>query len=224
MACAPRGRETVELRGRGCVRPPQAADRRTRARRLHRRRRPRGARHDARRVRTTAPRPRCSWPPTGRRALRQAIHACRKGGTVSIPGVYGGFLDKMPLGAAFGKGPDLQDGADPRHEVPASRCSSGSSAGEIDPSFVITHRLPIDDAPPMPTRRSAIKQDELHQGRAEAALKPRRAFTAKARRTGRRTKNRVLVNKKHSSCVLRVILSSWLMPPHAGPASPDFNS
>ena len=37
-------------------------------------------------------------------ALRQAIHACRKGGTVSIPGVYGGFLDKMPFGAAFGKG------------------------------------------------------------------------------------------------------------------------
>src|SRR3954465_10438508 len=37
-------------------------------------------------------------------ARRQAIHACRKGGTVSIPGVYGGFLDKMPIGAAFGKG------------------------------------------------------------------------------------------------------------------------
>ena len=45
-------------------------------------------------------------------ALRQAIYACRKGGTVSIPGVYGGFLDKFPMGAAFGKGLDLQNGTD----------------------------------------------------------------------------------------------------------------
>ena len=37
-------------------------------------------------------------------ALRQAIHACRKGGIVSIPGVYGGLLDKIPFGAAFQKG------------------------------------------------------------------------------------------------------------------------
>ena len=37
-------------------------------------------------------------------ALRQAINSCRKGGTVSVPGVYGGFLDKVPFGAAFGKG------------------------------------------------------------------------------------------------------------------------
>lgn len=37
-------------------------------------------------------------------ALRQALYCCRKGGTVSIPGVYGGFLDKLPFGAAFAKG------------------------------------------------------------------------------------------------------------------------
>ena len=37
-------------------------------------------------------------------ALRQAIQACRKGGTVSIPGVYGGLIDKFPIGAAFAKG------------------------------------------------------------------------------------------------------------------------
>src|SRR5205085_9566943 len=37
-------------------------------------------------------------------ALRQAIYCCRKGGTISIPGVYGGFLDKLPFGAAFAKG------------------------------------------------------------------------------------------------------------------------
>src|SRR5438128_12580754 len=42
--------------------------------------------------------------------LRQAIHACRKGATVSIPGVYGGFVDKFPLGAAFAKGLKLRMG------------------------------------------------------------------------------------------------------------------
>lgn len=43
-------------------------------------------------------------------ALRQALQACRKGGTVSIPGVYGGLVDKMNLGAAFGKGLTLRMG------------------------------------------------------------------------------------------------------------------
>jgi len=52
-------------------------------------------------------------------ALRQAINACRKGGTVSIPGVYGGWLDKFPLGAAFAKGADAQDGPDPHAQVHA---------------------------------------------------------------------------------------------------------
>ena len=52
-------------------------------------------------------------------ALRQAISACRKGGTVSIPGVYGGWLDKFPLGAAFAKGLTLKDGADPHAQVHA---------------------------------------------------------------------------------------------------------
>ena len=51
-------------------------------------------------------------------ALRQAIQACRKGGTVSIPGVYGGLLDKFPIGAAFAKGLTLQDGPDPRPPLP----------------------------------------------------------------------------------------------------------
>ena len=53
-------------------------------------------------------------------ALRQAIDACRKGGTVSIPGVYGGLLDKFPLGAAFAQGADPQDGPDPHAQVPAA--------------------------------------------------------------------------------------------------------
>jgi threonine dehydrogenase-like Zn-dependent dehydrogenase len=79
-------------------------------------------------------------------ALRQAIHACRKGGVVSIPGVYGGFLDKMPFGAAFGKGLTLKMGQ--THVMKYLRpLLDRIEVGEIDPSFVITHRLPLDDAP-----------------------------------------------------------------------------
>jgi len=78
-------------------------------------------------------------------ALRQAIHACRKGGTVSIPGVYGGFLDKMPFGAAFGKGLTFKMGQ--THVMKYLKpLLEKIESGAIDPSFVITHRLPIDDA------------------------------------------------------------------------------
>jgi threonine dehydrogenase-like Zn-dependent dehydrogenase len=78
-------------------------------------------------------------------ALRQAIHACRKGGTVSIPGVYGGFLDKMPFGAAFGKGLTFKMGQ--THVMKYLKpLLERIEKGDIDPSFVITHRLPIDQA------------------------------------------------------------------------------
>jgi len=78
-------------------------------------------------------------------ALRQAIHACRKGGVVSIPGVYGGFLDKIPFGAAFQKGLTLKMGQTHvmRYMQPLlDRIANG----ELDPSFVITHRLPLERA------------------------------------------------------------------------------
>ncbi|HVF86761.1 MAG TPA: zinc-dependent alcohol dehydrogenase [Pyrinomonadaceae bacterium] len=79
-------------------------------------------------------------------ALRQAINACRKGGTVSIPGVYGGFLDKFPLGAAFNKGLTLKMGQTHMHKY--MRPLLGRiEKGEIDPSFIITHRMTLDDAP-----------------------------------------------------------------------------
>jgi threonine dehydrogenase-like Zn-dependent dehydrogenase len=79
-------------------------------------------------------------------ALRQAIHACRKGGTVSIPGVYGGFLDKVPFGAAFGKGLTLKMGQTHVHKyLPV--LLDRIERGDIDPSFVITHRLGLDDGP-----------------------------------------------------------------------------
>lgn len=79
-------------------------------------------------------------------ALRQAINACRKGGTVSIPGVYGGFIDKFPIGAAFAKGLTLRMGQTHVQKY-AGTLLTQILAGEIDSSFVITHRLPLEDAP-----------------------------------------------------------------------------
>jgi threonine dehydrogenase-like Zn-dependent dehydrogenase len=79
-------------------------------------------------------------------ALREAIQACRKGGTVSIPGVYGGFLDKIPLGAAFAKGLTLKMGQTNVHKYMAPLLEK-IQAGEIDPSFVITHEVALSDGP-----------------------------------------------------------------------------
>jgi threonine dehydrogenase-like Zn-dependent dehydrogenase len=78
--------------------------------------------------------------------LREAIMCCRKGGTVSIPGVYVGFLDKIPFGAAMNKGLTLTMGQThvPRYH---EKLLQKIEAGEIDPSFVITHRLTLDDGP-----------------------------------------------------------------------------
>jgi threonine dehydrogenase-like Zn-dependent dehydrogenase len=79
-------------------------------------------------------------------ALRQAMQVCRKGGTVSIPGVYGGFLDKLPFGAALAKGLTFKMGQTHVHKyVPL--LMQRIERGEIDPTFLITHRLPLDDAP-----------------------------------------------------------------------------
>ena len=78
--------------------------------------------------------------------LRDAIQACRKGGTISVPGVYGGFLDKFPFGAAFAKGLTFKMGQTHVHRY-LRPLLDRVEQGEIDPSFVITHRLPLDDAP-----------------------------------------------------------------------------
>jgi threonine dehydrogenase-like Zn-dependent dehydrogenase len=79
-------------------------------------------------------------------ALREAIQACRKGGTVSVPGVYGGSLDGMPLGAAFGKGLTLKMGQTHVHKYMQPLLERIAN-GEIDPSEVITHRLRLEQAP-----------------------------------------------------------------------------
>ena len=74
------------------------------------------------------------------------MQACRKGGTVSIPGVYGGLLDKLPFGAAFAKGLTFKMGQTHVHRYLRPLLERIEN-GEIDPSFVITHRLTLDDAP-----------------------------------------------------------------------------
>ncbi len=79
-------------------------------------------------------------------ALREAIQACRKGGTVSIPGVYGGFIDKVPMGAAFNKGLTLKMGQTHVHRY-LQPLMEHIQNGDIDPSFVITHRFALDGAP-----------------------------------------------------------------------------
>jgi threonine dehydrogenase-like Zn-dependent dehydrogenase len=91
-------------------------------------------------------------------ALRQALHCCRKGGTVSIPGVYAGFIDKVPFGTAFGKGLTLKMGQTHVHKY-TQLLLDRIERGDIDPSFIITHQVTLDDAPEM-YRTFRDKQDE----------------------------------------------------------------
>jgi threonine dehydrogenase-like Zn-dependent dehydrogenase len=79
-------------------------------------------------------------------ALRQAINCCRKGGTVSVPGVYGGFPDKIPFGAIVNKSLTIRSGQTHVHKY-LPELTRRIQNGDIDPSFVITHRLPLSQAP-----------------------------------------------------------------------------
>ena len=78
--------------------------------------------------------------------LREAIMCCRKGGTISVPGAYVGFPDKLPFGAFMNKGLTMKSGQThmQRYMMPLLQ---KVESGEIDPSFVITHRVTLDDAP-----------------------------------------------------------------------------
>ncbi|MBW4459790.1 MAG: glutathione-dependent formaldehyde dehydrogenase [Nodosilinea sp. WJT8-NPBG4] len=78
--------------------------------------------------------------------LRQAIAACRKGGRVSVPGVYGGFIDKVPMGAFVNKALTMRSGQTHVHKY-LRPLLERVQKGEIDPSFLITHRLPLEEAP-----------------------------------------------------------------------------
>jgi threonine dehydrogenase-like Zn-dependent dehydrogenase len=80
--------------------------------------------------------------------LRQAIQCVRKGGTLSIPGVYGGLLDKVPFGAAFGKGITMKMGQTNMHNY-MKPLLERIEKGQIDPSYIISHRITLDEAPEM---------------------------------------------------------------------------
>jgi threonine dehydrogenase-like Zn-dependent dehydrogenase len=99
-------------------------------------------------------------------ALRQAIRCCRNGGTVSVIGVYSGFIDKFPMGSLMNRSLRIMTGQChvQRYMKPLFE---RIQKGEIDPSFVITHRANLDDAPAM-YRTFRDKQDEC----LKVVLKP----------------------------------------------------
>ena len=98
--------------------------------------------------------------------LRQAIIACRKGGHVSVPGVYGGFIDNFPMGAVVNKGLTIKSGQTHVHRY-LKPLLDHIEAGRIDPRVVITHRLPLDAAP-MAYDQFKNNQDEFRK----VVLKP----------------------------------------------------
>jgi threonine dehydrogenase-like Zn-dependent dehydrogenase len=79
-------------------------------------------------------------------ALREAITACRNGGTLSIAGVYGGFVDKIPMGSLMNRSLTVKTGQTHVHRY-LKPLLERVEKGEIDPSFVISHRLKLDEAP-----------------------------------------------------------------------------
>ena len=98
--------------------------------------------------------------------LRQAIHCCRNFGMVSIVRVYGGFLDKIPMGSAINRGLTFRMAQPPvQHYLPS--LLARIEKGEIDPSFVITHRATLEDGPAL-YKKFRDKQD----GCIKVVLKP----------------------------------------------------
>lgn len=79
-------------------------------------------------------------------ALREVIRACRNGGTVSLPGVYAGYVDKMPMGIAFGKGITFRMGQTPVQKY-TGLLLDRIIKEKIDLTYIITHRMSLDEAP-----------------------------------------------------------------------------
>ena len=151
----------------GRLRPHPGADAGPRRRRLHRRGRHRAARPTASfdsvldRIKVA------TFMGTDRpHVLRQAIHCCRNFGIVSIVGVYGGFVDKIPMGSAINRGLTFRMAQTPvQHYLP--KLLERIEKGEIDPSFVITHRAPLEEGPGA-LQDVPRQEGRLHQGRPEA--------------------------------------------------------
>lgn len=79
-------------------------------------------------------------------ALRDALYACRKGGRVSMPGVYGGYADSFPIGMLMEKGLSLKTGqTHVQHYMPMLLDMIAND--EIDTTFLISHRMPLSEAP-----------------------------------------------------------------------------
>lgn len=89
--------------------------------------------------------------------LREAIFSCRKGGTVSMPGVYVGMSDKIPIGAAMNKGLTFRMGQT-HVQAYARPLLAKIEAGKIDPSFVVTNTTALEEAPEM-YRKFRDKED-----------------------------------------------------------------
>jgi len=99
-------------------------------------------------------------------ALREAMLACRNGGTLSVPGVYGGFVDKLPFGSVMNRSITIKTGQTHVHRYLEPLLKRVQS-GEVDPSFVITHRLKLEEAPDA-YRMFRDKEDEC----IKVVLKP----------------------------------------------------
>jgi threonine dehydrogenase-like Zn-dependent dehydrogenase len=82
--------------------------------------------------------------------LREMIYACRPAGTLSVPGVYGGLVDKIPFGALMNKGLTLRTGQTHVNRW-ADDLLRRIEEGQIDPSFVITHSVSLAEGPDMYT-------------------------------------------------------------------------
>lgn len=104
--------------------------------------------------------------------LRQVIVACRKGGRVSLPGVYGGFIDKFPIGALMEKGLQVKSGQTHVQKY-MPKLLEMIGEGEIDTTFLISHRLPLEEAP---QGYKMFKDDQNHC--TKVVLKPGMAAAA----------------------------------------------
>ena len=98
--------------------------------------------------------------------LREAILACRNGGTVSVAGVYGGFLDKFPFGSIMNRSITIKSGQAHVHRY-LQPLLQRIIDGEVDPSFVITHFMSLDDAP-----QGFAKFRDKQDGCIKIVLKP----------------------------------------------------
>jgi threonine dehydrogenase-like Zn-dependent dehydrogenase len=98
--------------------------------------------------------------------LREAIWCCRKGGTISVPGVYIGFTDKIPFGAFMNKGLTMKTGQTHMKRY-TQKLLAKIDSGEIDPSFVVTHNRPLEEGPEL-YKKFRDKED----GCIKVVLKP----------------------------------------------------